>query len=55
MAKETAKIFDLSGKPAGRIKLPPIFRTPLRPDVIKRAVLAIQSSRFQPQGRNPLA
>ena len=55
MAKGTAKIFDLTGKPVGRIKLPPIFRTPLRPDVIKRAVLAIQSSRFQPQGRNPMA
>ncbi|MCJ7470594.1 50S ribosomal protein L4, partial [Candidatus Bathyarchaeota archaeon] len=29
--------------------------TPLRPDVIKRAVLAIQSTRFQPQGRDPMA
>lgn len=55
MAKRTAKIFDLTGKPVGKTKLPPIFRTPLRPDVIKRAVLAIQSSRFQPQGRNPMA
>ena len=26
-----------------------------RPDVIKRAVLAIQSSRLQPQGRDPMA
>lgn len=55
MAKRTAKIFDLTGKTIGKTKLPPIFRTPLRPDVIKRAVLAIQSSRFQPQGRNPMA
>lgn len=54
MAK-TKKIFDLTGKPIGKIKLPKIFDTPLRPDVIKRAVLAIQSSRFQPQGRNPMA
>ena len=55
MAKTTAKIFDLKGKPIGKIKLPPVFKTPLRPDVIKRAVLAIQSNRFQPQGRNPMA
>lgn len=55
MARRAAKIFDLTGKPVGKTELPPIFRTPLRPDVIKRAVLAIQSSRFQPQGRNPMA
>jgi large subunit ribosomal protein L4e len=51
----TVKVFDLDGKPVDRIKLPPIFETPLRPDVIKRAVLAIQSSRFQPKGRDPMA
>jgi len=55
MVKGTAKIFDLQGKPVGKIKLPSVFETPLRPDVIKRAVLAIQSRRFQPQGRNPMA
>jgi large subunit ribosomal protein L4e len=54
MAK-TVKVFDLTGKPIGKVKLPKIFGTPLRPDVIKRAVLAIQSRRFQPQGRDPLA
>ncbi len=54
MAK-TRKIFDLTGKPIKKIKLPKIFETPLRPDVIKRAVLATQSHRFQPQGRNPMA
>jgi large subunit ribosomal protein L4e len=54
MAK-TKKVFDLTGKPVGKTKLPKIFDTPLRSDVIKRAVLAIQSGRFQPQGRNRLA
>lgn len=39
----------------GKISLPPIFETKVRPDVIKRAVLAIQSNRLQPQGRNPMA
>ncbi len=54
MAK-TVKVFDLDGKPVGKIKLPPIFETPIRTDIIKRAVLAIQSARFQPQGRDPMA
>ena len=55
MTKKTAKIFNLEGKSIGKIKFPPIFGTVLRPDVIKRAVLAIQSNRFQPQGRDPMA
>ena len=54
MAK-TVKIFNLEGKSVGKTKLPPIFETPIRPDVIKRAVLAIQSNRRQPQGRDPMA
>jgi len=53
--QKTAKIFDLKGKSTGKITLPKIFSTPLRPDVIKRAVLAIQSSSIQPQGRDPMA
>jgi len=55
MVKKTAKIFSLEGKATGKIELPPVFATPLRPDVIKRAVLAIQSNRLQPQGRDPMA
>jgi large subunit ribosomal protein L4e len=55
MPKRTVKILTLEGKPAGKIELPSIFTTPLRPDVIKRAVLAIQSTRFQPQGRDYMA
>jgi len=55
MAQKTAEIFDLQGKSTGKIVLPTVFSTPLRPDVIKRAVLAIQSSRLQPQGRDPMA
>jgi large subunit ribosomal protein L4e len=52
---QTAEIYDLGGKATGKITLPQVFSTPLRPDVIKRAVLAIQSSRIQPQGRDPMA
>ncbi|MEM2105365.1 MAG: 50S ribosomal protein L4 [Candidatus Bathyarchaeia archaeon] len=55
MVKKTVKVFNLQGKPVGKIELPPIFETPIRPDVIKRAVLAIQSARLQPQGRDPMA
>jgi large subunit ribosomal protein L4e len=55
MVKKTVKVFNLEGKSTGKIELPPVFSTPLRPDVIKRAVLAIQSKRFQAQGRDPMA
>jgi len=55
MGKVTTKIFGLDGKAVGKLKVPKVFKTPLRPDVIKRAVVTIQSRRFQPQGRDPLA
>jgi large subunit ribosomal protein L4e len=55
MGKASTKIFDLKGKTVRKIPVPLIFKTPTRPDVIKRAVVAIQSHRFQPQGRDPLA
>jgi len=55
MGKTTTKVFDLEGKSTSKLKVPLVFKTPLRPDVIKRAVLSIQSRRFQPQGRDPLA
>jgi large subunit ribosomal protein L4e len=53
--KKTAQIFDLEGKPSGKAALPSVFDTPLRPDVIKRAILSIQSNRLQCQGRDPMA
>src|SRR5512137_2256929 len=55
MTQKTAQIFNLQGKASGKVDLPDVFSTPLRPDVIKRAVLAIQSNRIQPQGRDPMA
>jgi large subunit ribosomal protein L4e len=55
MPKKTAKIFNLNGKSTKKVTLPAIFETPLRPDVIKRAVVALQSTKFQPQGRDPMA
>lgn len=55
MGKISAKIFDLEGKVTSKVRLPAVFKAPVRPDVIKRAVVAIQSRRFQPQGRDILA
>ena len=55
MGKVSTKVFDLKGEATGKVRLPPIFKTPFRPDVIKRAVIAIQSHRFQKQGRDILA
>lgn len=49
------KIYDLSGKAVGEIKLPQVFATAYRPDVIKRVVLAIQSQRRQKYGTDVLA
>ncbi|MFQ6085053.1 MAG: 50S ribosomal protein L4 [Candidatus Bathyarchaeia archaeon] len=53
---ETIAVYGLSGRPTKRrVRVPSVFDTPIRPDVIKRAVLAIQSHRFQPQGRDVMA
>lgn len=41
-------VYSLDGKLDGEVELSPIFETELRPDVIKRAVLAAQSARIQP-------
>jgi large subunit ribosomal protein L4e len=48
-------IFDIQGNQKGEINLPKVFNTNFRPDLIKRAVLAIQSHNRQPYGPNKLA
>ena len=55
MGKISAKVFDLKGEEVSTRNLPQIFNTPTRPDVIKRAVVTIQSHKYQPQGRDPMA
>ncbi len=55
MQMSSVKILTLDGKKKGTIDLPPIFETPLRKDIIKRAVLAQQSAGYQPSGVDPLA
>ncbi len=52
----SVKAFTLKGKTIKeRVTLPSHFDTPYRPDVIKRAVLALQSRRRQPHGVDELA
>ena len=50
-----AKVLDLSGNFVREITLAPVFKEEYRPDLIKSAVLAMQSNRFQPKGPSPLA
>lgn len=50
-----AQVRTLTGEIAREIDLPEIFTEEYRPDLIKRAVLALQSTRFQPHGTNPYA
>jgi large subunit ribosomal protein L4e len=49
------KIYGLDGSVVGEAKLPKVFSTKYRPEVIQRAVLALQSSRRQPYGTDVLA
>jgi len=51
----SVQVYDLKGNVNTSIDLPPVFDTPLRPDVVKKAVLFQQSHRRQPQGRDPMA
>lgn len=49
------QVISLDGQPIEKIELPPVFDTELRPDVIKRAVLAAQTARLQPWGPDEMA
>ncbi|MHC1611081.1 MAG: 50S ribosomal protein L4 [Candidatus Methanospirareceae archaeon] len=53
--RSKAKVLDLSGNFIKEITLPQVFTEEYRPDLIKRAVLAMQSNRLQPKGTDPLA
>ncbi len=50
-----AQISTIDGNSAGEIELPAVFEVTYRPDLIKNAVLALQSERYQPHGTNPEA
>jgi large subunit ribosomal protein L4e len=55
MGQRSVKIVGVDGKDSGELSLPQVFNTVLRRDIIAKAVVAQQSHRFQPQGRNPMA
>ncbi len=50
-----AKVYGLNGEVVEEIDLPHVFDEEFRPDIIRKAVHAIQSHRRQPYGPNPLA
>src|SRR5512136_201072 len=50
-----AQVKTLDGGIAKDIELPELFSEEYRPDLIKKAVIALQSTRRQPHGTNPFA
>ena len=50
-----SKIIDKTGKQVKEINLPKQFSEEIRPDLIKRSVLAIQANKRQPYGADPRA
>ncbi|NYT04963.1 MAG: 50S ribosomal protein L4 [Methanomicrobiales archaeon] len=50
-----AQVKSLDGRNVREVELPAVFSEEFRPDLIKRAVLALQSTRYQPHGTNPYA
>ena len=61
-AKEEAKpkhtegkvnVYNLEGKVTGEQNLPAVFKTDFRPDVIRRAVTAIEANKRQPYAPSP--
>lgn len=52
---KTVSVYDSDGKAVAKVELPGFFEGPIRADLIRRAVVALQSGAFQPQGRDPMA
>ena len=50
-----AKVYSLEGKELKELELPKFFENTYRPDLIKRAVLSIQSKGYQKKGNSPYA
>ena len=50
-----AQVKSLDGEVTRDIELPEIFSEDYRPDLIKKAVMALQSTRRQPHGTYPYA
>ncbi len=50
-----AQVLSISGSIDHEIELPAVFTSEYRPDLIKKAVISIQSHRYQPHGAYPYA
>ncbi len=50
-----AEVVGIDGKPSGKVDIPDVFGTQLRPDLVKRVFWLIASHGFQPKGRDPMA
>jgi len=50
-----ANVRTIKGERVREIDLPAVFNEEYRPDLIKRAVIALQSTRYQPHGTDPFA
>jgi len=48
-------LYDLEGNKAGELKLPSLFSTPVRKDLIRRVYISSITKRLQPKGRDPMA
>lgn len=48
-------MFDTSGTRVDDVDLPPLFSTPFRRDLIRKAFINLDSHKYQPQGRHPTA
>jgi len=47
--------YNALGERAGTIRLPDVFRVPVREDLIRRVFLSEFTARLQPKGRDPMA
>lgn len=48
-------VYSVNGERTGQLELPAQFSEPIRPDLIKRAVLSVQSRNRQAYGADPIA
>lgn len=49
------QVVGVDGKPSGKVDLPEVFGTQLRPDLVRRVFWLVGSHGFQPKGRDPMA
>ncbi len=50
-----ATVYSIEGKALRQIELPPVFESPQRADLVKRAVLSEESRNYQPKGNYKFA